>query len=77
MPSDVLSNVLRTVRLKAAVFFYVEATAPWSANTLSTSKVIHEIMPDAEHLIPYHVVTNGSCYGCVKGLPPVFMRQEM
>ena len=71
MPSDVLSNVLRTVRLRGAAFFYVEAVPPWSANTLSRSKF--ELMPDAGHLIPYHVVTHGECYGIVKGLPPVHM----
>ena len=71
MATDVLSNVLRTVRLIGAVFFYVEAAPPWSANTLSTSK--HLLMPDAGHLIPYHVVTQGECYGSVQGLPPVHM----
>ena len=73
MPTDVLSNVLRTVRLTGAVFFYVEAAPPWSASTSSTNKVIPQIMPDAGHLISYHVVTQGDCYGIVKGLPPVRM----
>lgn len=73
MPADVLSNVLRTVRLTGAVFFYVEASPPWSASTSPTHKVISQIMPDAGHLISYHVVTQGECYGMVAGLPPVRM----
>jgi AraC-like DNA-binding protein len=73
MATDVLSNVLRTVRLTGAVFFYVQAAPPWSATTLASYKIIPDIMPDAGHLIPYHVVTEGDCYGTVKGLPPVHM----
>lgn len=73
MITDVLSNVLRTVRLTGAVFFYVEAAPPWAAITTKTSNGIPQIMPDAGHLISYHVVTEGDCYGVVKGLPPVYM----
>ncbi len=73
MATDVLSNVLRTVRLTGAVFFYVEASHPWSAITSPTHKYIPQVMPDAGHLIPYHVVTRGECFGTVKGLPPVHM----
>ena len=73
MPTDVLSNVLRTVRLTGAVFYYVHAAPPWSATTFPSHKIIPEIMPDAGHLIPYHVVTEGECYGTVKGLAPVHM----
>lgn len=73
MATDVLSNVLRTVRLTGAVFFYVEATPPWSASASQTNQILPMIMPDAGHLISYHVVTQGECYGTVKGLPPVYM----
>lgn len=71
MTTDVLSNVLRTVRLTGAIFYYVEAAPPWSASSTPPSRVLPEIMPDAEHMISYHVVTDGSCYGTVKGFPPV------
>jgi AraC-like DNA-binding protein len=73
MATDVLSNVLRTVRLTGAVFFYVEASPPWSAITSAKTRGIPEIMPDAGHLISFHVVTQGECYGTVKGLPPFHM----
>jgi AraC-like DNA-binding protein len=74
MPTDVLSNVLRTVRLTGAVFYYVHAAPPWSATTLETHKILSDIMPDSGHLIPYHVVAEGECYSTVKGLPPVHMK---
>lgn len=73
MATDVLSNVLRTVRLAGAVFHYVEATPPWSAITSSTKKAVSRAMPDASHQIFYHVVIEGDCYAIVKGKPPVRM----
>ena len=73
MSTDVLSNVLRTVRLTGAVFYYVNAAPPWTATTLHSSEIIADIMPDAGHLIPYHVVTEGACFANVPGLPPVHM----
>jgi AraC-like DNA-binding protein len=73
MATDVLSNVLRNVRLTGAVFFYIEATPAWAASTERTRKLIPQIMPEAGHVIYYHVVTQGDCYGVVKGLPPVHL----
>ena len=73
MAIDVLSNVLRTVRLTGAVFFYVEAGSPWCASSAQTDKLLHKIMPDAGHLIPYHVVIEGNCFGTAKDLSPVKM----
>jgi AraC-like DNA-binding protein len=71
MPSDVLSNVLRTVRLTGAVFFYVEAAPPWAAVTSPKFRGVAQIMPGAGHLISYHVVTRGNCYGILTGAAPV------
>ena len=73
MSTDVLSNVLRTVRLTGAVFYYVHAAPPWTATTFHSREIIPDIMPDAGHLIPYHVVTEGGCFANVPGLPPVHM----
>ena len=60
---DTLSDVLRAVRLTGAVFFSVEASAPWVAETPAGSVVGPEILPEAEHVIAYHVVTSGTCWG--------------
>jgi len=68
---DALSDVLRAVRLTGAVFFDVHATAPWVAETPPGSATVGTIFPGAEHLIPYHVVTQGTCWGGVVGEPPV------
>ena len=66
---DPLSDVLRAVRLSGAYFFLVDATHPWSMAARAACELAPRILPDAEHLIPYHVVTSGSCWGGVEGEP--------
>jgi len=67
MGADALSDVLRTVRLTGATFFDVVATAPWVAEQPSREGVLSKILPGAEHLIAYHVVTEGRCFASVVG----------
>ncbi|HEY3664362.1 MAG TPA: cupin domain-containing protein, partial [Polyangiaceae bacterium] len=64
--TDTLSDVLRAVRLTGAVFFAIDASGPWVAETPAGCVIGPHIMPGVEHVIEYHVVTAGSCYG---GLP--------
>lgn len=59
---DVLSDVLQAVRLKAAVFFDVRACEPIVAETPSMSRIAHLVMPEAEHVIPFHIMLRGSCW---------------
>lgn len=59
---DVLSDVLSAVRLTGAVFFDVEAFSPWVTTTPRTERFGRAIMPGAEHVIAFHVVTAGSCW---------------
>ena len=68
---DTLSAVLRAVRLTGAVFFDVDACEPWVASTPPGDAIVRKIFPEAGHLIPYHVITHGSCWGSVDGEPPV------
>jgi AraC-like DNA-binding protein len=59
---DVLSEVLRAVRLTSALFFDNAGYAPWVATTPTVADVAHFVMPRAEHVIPFHIVTAGSCW---------------
>ncbi len=61
---DVLSDVLRAVRLTGAIFFDVDvdASAPWVAPTPSVDQIAGSVMPEAEHVIGFHVVTQGECW---------------
>ena len=64
---DPLSDLLRVVRLDGAFFYTVEGGAPWSVQALPARELAPRILPTAEHLISYHIVTEGHCFGGVKG----------
>jgi AraC-like DNA-binding protein len=66
---DALSDVLRAVRLTGAVFFDVRASEPWVAEAPSGDAVVNTIFPGSEHLISYHVVTEGTIWGGVPDEP--------
>lgn len=59
---DVFSDVLRAVRLSGAVFYEVEARAPWVATAEPALSQAPRVMPGAGHVMEYHVVSEGSCW---------------
>jgi AraC-like DNA-binding protein len=64
---DPLSDLLRAVRLDGAFFYAVEGSGSWSIDTVAAVELSLRIMPAAEHLIPYHVLTQGRCYAGLIG----------
>jgi AraC-like DNA-binding protein len=67
---DALSDVFRAVRLTGAIFFDIHASEPWVAETPSGPAIVEAMFPGSEHLICYHVITQGSCWACIPGEPP-------
>ena len=67
MAADALSDVLKSVRMTGAVFFSVAAKAPWVAEQLSRETVLPMILPGAEHMIAFHIVTEGRCFAHMIG----------
>jgi AraC-like DNA-binding protein len=59
---DVLSDVLRAVRLTGAVYFDVRARAPWVAETPPISSICARVMPEFEHVIAFHIMLDGWCW---------------
>ena len=59
---DVLSDVLTAVQLTGAVFFDVEAYSPWVGVTPHIECFKSAVMPNAEHIIAFHIVLSGSCW---------------
>lgn len=59
---DPLSDVLRSIRLDGAYFFAVEAAGQWRVETVAAKELAPRILPAAEHLISYHILTHGRCY---------------
>src|SRR5262245_9390870 len=62
---DPLSDVLRAIRLTGAVFFRVDATSPWVIEMPDSSALASVTRPRSQHVISYHVVTEGACWGAL------------
>ena len=71
MSLDILSDVLRNVRLRGALFYNVTGTRAWAAEAPASRDIAAAVMPDSEHVMEYHVVTRGSCWGAIVGQAPV------
>lgn len=59
---DVLSDVLQAVRLSGAVFYEVEAQAPWVASARPALEQAPDVMPGFQHVMEYHIVSRGRCW---------------
>jgi AraC-like DNA-binding protein len=59
---DVLSDVLRAVRLTGAIFFDHYVRAPFVGGSPPSAAIAGKVMPDAEHVIQFHALLSGSCW---------------
>jgi AraC-like DNA-binding protein len=75
MSGDTLSDLLRAVRLRGAVFFYVEGTEPWVAESPCSHDLIPQILPGVEHMMEFHVVARGACWAAIAGEQPVRLEE--
>ena len=73
--ADVLSDVLRSVRLSGAIYFDFELTSPWVAEAPPAAIVAPIVMPGVQRLIEYHLIARGSCWGCAIDEPPIHLRE--
>ncbi|MFO1375817.1 MAG: AraC family transcriptional regulator [Steroidobacteraceae bacterium] len=56
---DAFSEVLSGVRLKGAVFFHAEFSAPWVLSTPQSCALAPTLAPGSPHLLIYHYVVDG------------------
>jgi AraC-like DNA-binding protein len=70
---DPISDVLRVVRLDGAFFYATRAAAPWIVESAPARELRPQILPDSEHLIAYHILTEGHCFVRLLGEEPVEM----
>lgn len=68
---DPLSEVLETIRLRGAVFFVWEPSWPYSTGVANGASFAPLVVPGADQIISYHIVTEGPCWGAVTGEKPV------
>ncbi len=59
---DVLSEVLRAVKLDGAVFFNGEFSSPWCTHEPDSSTMASYLPSGPKHVFIFHLVTEGRCY---------------
>ena len=71
MTHDPLSDVLRSVRLRGAIFYYVSCRDEWAAESPAAREIADVVMPGAEHVLGYHLIVKGDSWAATAGVPPV------
>jgi hypothetical protein len=64
---DVLSEVLKAVKLGGALYYNAEFSAPWCFRSPGSRFLAPYLSADSRHLIIYHLLTEGRGYGQVEG----------
>ncbi|MCK0507685.1 AraC family transcriptional regulator [Aromatoleum anaerobium] len=71
MSRDTLSDLLRAVRLRGAVFYYVSCWEDWAAEAPPAREIAAAVLPGAEHVMEFHMVAKGAGWAAVSGFAPV------
>ena len=58
---DTLSEILRALRLTSGFFLGAEFTAPWCIDSSARREAVRGVLPRAEHVAVYHLLTHGEC----------------
>lgn len=64
---DVLSEVLRAVKLDGALFYNAEFSAPWCFRQPASHVMAPYLLPDPKHVIVFHLLTEGCGYAHIEG----------
>lgn len=64
---DVLSEVLKAVKLDGAMFYNAEFSPPWCFRSPASHTVAPYLSPDCRHVIIFHLLTEGRGYAHVEG----------
>lgn len=62
---DVLSTVLKTVKLEGTMFYNAEFSAPWRLRSPASCLLARYVSPEPRHVIVYHLLTQGQAYVAV------------
>ena len=71
---DILSDVLRVVRLSGSVFFSAEFSSPWALDSPNPELLASIVLPHAECMVLFHILTEGECFVFCNTHPPVKMQ---
>lgn len=64
---DVISDVLRAIRLSGLVTFHTELTAPWGLSVPPSTALASMLQLGPRRLIPFHAVAKGKCVSLLQG----------
>jgi AraC-like DNA-binding protein len=68
---DALSEILKALRLNSGLFLEAEFTAPWCIDSAPGKDDIRHILPSAEHVTLYHLLTEGRCRARIPGVTDI------
>jgi AraC family transcriptional regulator, alkane utilization regulator len=68
---DVLSDVLRTIRLEGALFLNGDMRAPWCVKIPRGADIAQVLKPGAQRLAICHLVLRGHCWAQTDGGKPI------
>ena len=70
---DALSVALTSVRMTGAIFADAICTAPWGFGVPAMDRAAHILAPGTEHVVGYHLVTEGKAVVGLDGVEDVFL----
>src|SRR5215831_9470865 len=68
---DVLSEVLKAIKLDGAFFYNAEFTAPWSVREPRSIAFAPHFSRSGGHVIIYHLITEGRCTARLEDDKPI------
>ena len=68
---DVLSDVLRVVRMSGAVFFRADMAGAWAARSVPGSELARTLFPTARQLLLFHVMESGRTWVALDDDEPI------
>ena len=71
--NDVLSDMLRVVRLTGSIFLKGSFGAPWAVASGGRRAVAHMLRPGAKHVTMFHMIVEGRCRIELPGCDPVIL----
>lgn len=72
---DTLSEMLRELRLVSGFFLQAEFFTPWCVDSAPDKADLHQLLPDAENITIFHLLTEGSCSAKLPGTSEAWQLQ--
>lgn len=72
---DVLSDVLRVIRLQGALFFSTRFTSPWAFDALPAARLARLMQTRAESISLFHIFIEGECWISLENGEPFLLEK--